>query len=101
MNFKVFVCKHLFKIISLQETLTTPRRPVILKSDRETSTKDSVKIKDEKEKQPTIILKTREQSTPKDERPTSPKSMGTESESTQPSKIAHNENKEKKGIYSG
>lgn len=75
-----------------------PRRPVILKSDRENSTKDSLKVKDDKEKPPTIILKTREQSTPKDERPTSPKSLGTEAEPTQPSKIAQNENKEKKGI---
>lgn len=75
---------------------------MILKSDRET-VKDQTKEKQEKEKQPTIILKTREQSTPKEERPQSPKIIKTstcESEG-QPSKIAHNENKEKKniGIY--
>lgn len=70
-----------------------PRRPVILKSDREV-TKDPPKEKTEREKQPTIMIKTREPSTPKDNRPNSPKT-GQESE-VQPNKIAQNENKEKK-----
>ncbi|CAH0726977.1 unnamed protein product, partial [Brenthis ino] len=79
----------------IKDASSTPRRPVILKSERDIS-KDTTKEKNEKEKQPTIILKTREQSTPKEERSISPKSLGAESEATQPSKIAHNENKEKK-----
>lgn len=81
---------------NLQEPIATPRRPVILKSDREIP-KDQMKEKIEKEKQPTIILKTREQSTPKDERPVSPKSQ-TDIENLHPSKIAQNE-KEKKGLF--
>ncbi|CAG9135889.1 unnamed protein product [Plutella xylostella] len=79
-----------------KETVT-PRRPVILKSDRE-APKDQVKEKPEKEKQPTIILKTREQSAPKDDRPSSPKGQSMESDIGQPCKIAQNENKEKKII---
>lgn len=44
-----------------------------------------------------MILKTREQSTPKEDRPQSPKSSKTVSdEGPVPSKIAHNENKEKR-----
>ncbi|CAB3255608.1 unnamed protein product [Arctia plantaginis] len=85
------------KVFAVKES--APRRPVILKSDRET-VKDQSKEKQEKEKQPTIILKTREQSTPKEERPQSPKIIKTstcESEG-QPCKIAQNENKEKKNI---
>lgn len=71
---------------------------MILKSDRET-TKDPSKEKQEKEKQPTIILKTREQSAPKEERPQSPKIVrSSEQEGPHPSKIAQNENKEKKNI---
>ncbi|XP_045451849.1 protein SMG9-like [Melitaea cinxia] len=81
------------KIITTKEAIITSRRPVILKSDREIP-KDQMKEKIEKEKQPTIILKTREQSTPKDERPVSPKSQ-TEFENLHSSKIAQNE-KEKK-----
>lgn len=86
----------------LQEP-TTPRRPVILKSERDNSNKEATKEK-EKEKQPTIILKTREQSTPKDEIPQSPKISKTsnlEAEGPHPSKIVQNENKEKKtiGVY--
>lgn len=73
---------------------STLRRPVILKSDRDTS-KDASKEKQEKEKQPTIILKTREQSTPKEERPTSPKTSKINDDGPVPSKIAQNENKEK------
>ncbi|XP_037873055.1 nonsense-mediated mRNA decay factor SMG9 [Bombyx mori] len=79
---------------------TTPRRPVILKSERDNSNKEATKEK-EKEKQPTIILKTREQSTPKDEIPQSPKISKTsnlEAEGPHPSKIVQNENKEKKTI---
>ncbi|XP_045773885.1 protein SMG9-like [Maniola jurtina] len=76
------------------ETTTTPRRPVILKSDRDVS-KDQPKEKSEKEK-PTIILKTREHSAPKDDRPMSPRSQVTDVEGPQPSKIAQNENKERK-----
>lgn len=77
----------------LQE-YSTPR-PVILKSDRES--REHAKEKQEKEKQPTIILKTREQSTPKEDRPRSPKSSKPlAEESTIPSKIAQNENKEKR-----
>lgn len=85
------------KIFTPKET-TTPRRPMILKSDRETA-KDPSKEKQEKEKQPTIILKTREQSTPKEERPLSPKTAKTstsEGDGPHPCKIAQNENKEKK-----
>ncbi|XP_028179127.1 protein SMG9-like isoform X1 [Ostrinia furnacalis] len=77
---------------------TTTRRPVILKSDRDPP-KEQPKEKPEREKQPTIILKTREQSTSKEERPLSPKSIKSptsENDGIQPSKIAHNENKEKK-----
>ncbi|CAH2090306.1 unnamed protein product [Euphydryas editha] len=81
------------KIITTKESITTPRRPVILKSDREIP-KDQTKEKLEKEKQPTIILKTREQSTSKEERPVSPKSQA-DIESPHPSKIAQND-KEKK-----
>lgn len=69
-----------------------------MKSDRE-SIKDQTKDKQEKEKQPTIILKTREQSTPKEERPQSPKTIRTsasEADGPHPCKIAQNENKEKK-----
>ncbi|CAH2258921.1 jg12583 [Pararge aegeria aegeria] len=77
------------------ESSATPRRPVILKSDRDVS-KDQPKEKSEKEKPPTIILKTREHSTPKDERPASPRSQGNDVEGTQPSKIAQNESKERK-----
>lgn len=90
------------KVFTAKES-TTPRRPVILKSDRGESSKDQpVKEKQEKEKQPTIILKTREQSTPKEERPHSPKSIKistSESDGHPPihiHKIAQNENKEKK-----
>ncbi|XP_026731017.1 protein SMG9-like [Trichoplusia ni] len=86
------------KIFAPKEA-TTPRRPVILKSDRDT-TKDPSKEKPEKEKQPTIILKTREQSTPKEERPQSPKtikSSTSEGDGPNPCKIAQNESKEKKG----
>ncbi|CAH2041489.1 unnamed protein product, partial [Iphiclides podalirius] len=84
------------KILFTKETITT-RRPVILKSDRET-TKDQNKEKLEKEKQPTIILKTREQSTPKEDRPQSPKAQSSESDGYHPNKIAQNENKDKKII---
>lgn len=52
----------------------------------------------EKEKQPTIILKTREQSTPKEDRPQSPKPHTSESDGYHPNKTAQNENKEKKII---
>ncbi|XP_013191537.1 nonsense-mediated mRNA decay factor SMG9 [Amyelois transitella] len=82
------------KVLPSKET--TPRRPVILKSDREA--KELPKEK-EKEKPPTIILKTREQSNPKDERPQSPKAIKTpmaEGDGPHPCKIAQNENKEKK-----
>ncbi|CAH2982815.1 unnamed protein product [Chilo suppressalis] len=85
------------KVFTSKETLT-PRRPVILKSDRDVS-KDQTKEKQEKEKAPTIILKTREQSAPKDDRPVSPKTLKSstsEIEGIHPSKIAQNENKEKK-----
>ncbi|XP_068627600.1 nonsense-mediated mRNA decay factor SMG9 isoform X2 [Battus philenor] len=75
------------------------RRPVILKSDRET-TKDQIKDKQEKEKPPTIILKTREQSTPKDDRPQSPKPQSSEGDGYHPQRIAQNENKDKKIIES-
>ncbi|XP_026494638.1 nonsense-mediated mRNA decay factor SMG9-like [Vanessa tameamea] len=81
------------KIITTKESITTPRRPVILKSDRDVP-KDQSKEKNEKDKPPTIILKTREQSTPKEERPLSPKSQA-DIESPHPSKITQNE-KEKK-----
>lgn len=67
-----------------------------MKSDRD-STKEPPKEK-EREKPPTIILKTREQSAPKEERPLSPNVQPSESEGPQPSKIAQNENKEKKTI---
>ncbi|XP_053608359.1 nonsense-mediated mRNA decay factor SMG9-like isoform X2 [Plodia interpunctella] len=83
------------KVFPNKET-TTPRRPVILKSDRET--KEQPKEK-EKEKPPTIILKTREQSAPKDDRPLSPKTIKTptaEGDGPHPCKIAQNENKDKK-----
>ncbi|XP_059062121.1 nonsense-mediated mRNA decay factor SMG9 [Achroia grisella] len=75
---------------------TIPRRPVILKSDRDT-TKEQAKEKPEKEKQPTIILKTREQSVIKDDRPVSPKNVAS-STSDEPhfSKIVQNEHKDKK-----
>lgn len=81
----------------MQES-TTPRRPVILKSDRGEPSKDQAKEKQEKEKQPTIILKTREQSAPKEERPQSPKKTSTSESDGHQSihKIAQNENKEKK-----
>ncbi|KAJ0176162.1 hypothetical protein K1T71_008336 [Dendrolimus kikuchii] len=77
------------------------RRPVILKSDRDTS-KEQSKDKPEKEKQPTIILKTREQSTPKEDRPVSPKTLKspTADDGPHPCKIAQNENKEKKNSES-
>ncbi|XP_047533724.1 nonsense-mediated mRNA decay factor SMG9-like [Vanessa atalanta] len=81
------------KIITTKESITTPRRPVILKSDRDVP-KDQSKEKNEKDKPPTFILKTREQSTPKEERPLSPKSQA-DIESPHPSKITQNE-KEKK-----
>ncbi|KAL4711166.1 hypothetical protein ACJJTC_009537 [Scirpophaga incertulas] len=89
------------KIYTAKEQLS-PRRPIILKSDRD-STRDQVKEKSEKDKdkplQPTIILKTREQSTPKDERPHSPKSFKktptSEGDTVHP-KIVHNEYKERK-----
>ncbi|CAK1543061.1 unnamed protein product [Leptosia nina] len=71
--------------------IATPKRPVILKSEREVKEKD----KTEKEKQPTIILKTREQSTPKEDRPISPKTQAAD-DSHQPCKIAQNESKEKR-----
>ncbi|XP_052742185.1 nonsense-mediated mRNA decay factor SMG9 isoform X2 [Bicyclus anynana] len=77
------------------ETSSVARRPVILKSDRD-GPKDQSKEKNEKEKPPTIILKTREQSTPKEDRPVSPRSQSTDAEGPQPSKIAQNENKERK-----
>lgn len=67
-----------------------------MKSDRDAS-KDLIKGNQEKEKQPTIILKTREQSTPKEDRPISPKSQTIDADGIYPSKIAQNENKEKKG----
>lgn len=74
---------------------SAPRRAVILKSDRDT--KEQSKEKTEKEKQPTIILKTREQSTPKEDRPQSPKSSKPISDDGPvPCKIAHNGNKEKR-----
>ncbi|XP_063385175.1 nonsense-mediated mRNA decay factor SMG9-like [Cydia fagiglandana] len=82
------------KKIFLSKESSAPKRPVILKSDRDT-TKDPPK---EKEKPPTIILKTREQSAPKEERPLSPNVQAAENEGPQPSKIAQNENKEKKTI---
>ncbi|PZC75353.1 hypothetical protein B5X24_HaOG206448 [Helicoverpa armigera] len=86
------------KIFTSKES-ATPRRPVILKSDRET-VKDQTKEKPEKEKQPTIILKTREQSAPKEERPQSPRTIknSTSDDCPHPCKIAQNENKEKKNI---
>lgn len=85
-----------YVVFSFQES-TTPRRPVILKAERE-APKEQAKEKPEKEKQPTIILKTREQSAPKEERPHSPKTKTlSEGEGTHPCKIAQNENKEKKG----
>lgn len=80
------------------QDLATPRRPVILKSDREAPKEPT---KEKQEIQPTIILKTREQSTPKEERPQSPKTSKTQSleaDSPHISKIAQNENKEKKTI---
>ncbi|KOB64522.1 Protein SMG9, partial [Operophtera brumata] len=71
------------------------RRALILKSDRDT--KEQVKEKPEKEKQPTIILKTREQSTPKEDRPQSPKaSKPLTDDGPVPCKIAYNGNKEKR-----
>lgn len=85
------------KIIYLQDPVT-PRRPVILKSDREAPKEVP---KEKQEIQPTIILKTREQSAPKEERPQSPKTLKTQSSETDGphiSKIAQNENKEKKTI---
>ncbi|KAL0878539.1 hypothetical protein ABMA27_003627 [Loxostege sticticalis] len=85
------------KKVFIPKESTTPRRPVILKSDRDTA-KEQTKEKPV-EKQPTIILKTREQSTPKEERPQSPKTIKTlssEGDGIHPSKIAHNDNKEKK-----
>lgn len=68
-----------------------------MKSERDTS-KEQSKDKTEKEKQPTIILKTREQSTPKEERPVSPKTLKSTitDDGPHPCKIAQNENKEKK-----
>ncbi|XP_050343997.1 nonsense-mediated mRNA decay factor SMG9-like [Nymphalis io] len=81
------------KIITTKDPISTPRRPVILKSDREVP-KDQSKEKNEKDKPPTIILKTREQSTPKEERPLSPKSQA-DTENPHPSKITQND-KEKK-----
>ncbi|KAI5646353.1 protein SMG9 [Phthorimaea operculella] len=81
------------KVFGSKDT-TTPRRPVILKSDRETSKEPS---KEKQEVQPTFILKTREQSTPKEERANEP-TLKTPSDGDGPqiSKIAQNENKEKK-----
>ncbi|XP_047508380.1 nonsense-mediated mRNA decay factor SMG9-like [Pieris napi] len=83
------------KVIMTKDVVSvaTPKRPVILKSDRET--KEQNKDKVEKEKQPTILIKTREQSTPKEERPVSPKSHVSD-DTQQPCKIAQNEAKEKK-----
>ncbi|XP_049874848.1 nonsense-mediated mRNA decay factor SMG9-like [Pectinophora gossypiella] len=83
------------KKVFMSKESTTPRRPVILKSDREASKEPS---KEKQEIQPTIILKTREQSAPKEDRPQSPKNVKSTSESDGPhiSKIAQNENKEKK-----
>ncbi|VVC94438.1 unnamed protein product [Leptidea sinapis] len=79
------------KVLSIKDNTTLAhKRPVILKSERDT--KDTGK---DKEKQPTIILKTREQSAPKDERPVSPKTPAAE-EGQNISKIAQNESKEKK-----
>ncbi|XP_026330791.1 protein SMG9-like [Hyposmocoma kahamanoa] len=86
------------KKVFASKDLATPRRPVILKSDRETPKEPA---KEKQEIQPTIILKTREQSTPKEERPLSPKTLKAQSlEADGPhiSKIAQNENKEKKTI---
>ncbi|XP_026752531.2 nonsense-mediated mRNA decay factor SMG9-like [Galleria mellonella] len=75
---------------------TIPRRPVILKSDREVP-KEQYKDKPEKEKQPTIILKTREQSAAKEDRPVSPKNQVTPtSDEPHISKIVQNEHKDKK-----
>ncbi|KAJ2951810.1 hypothetical protein O0L34_g13973 [Tuta absoluta] len=81
------------KVFGAKDT-ATPRRPVILKSDRETPKEPS---KEKQEIQPTFILKTREQSTPKEERTNEP-SLKTPSDGDGPqiSKIAQNENKEKK-----
>lgn len=88
------------KKVFISKESPTPRRPVILKSDRDIS-KEQSKEKSEKEKQPTIILKTREQSTPKEERPQSPKTLKTPTsdlENPYPCKIVQNENKEKKSL---
>ncbi|CAG4996544.1 unnamed protein product [Parnassius apollo] len=82
------------KILFSKDAIT--RRPMILKSDRDV-TKDQNKDKLEKEKQPTIILKTREQSTPKEDRPQSPKTYTSEGDGYYPNKIAQNENKDKRG----
>ncbi|KPI92599.1 Protein SMG9 [Papilio xuthus] len=77
------------------------RRPMILKSDRDRGpSQDQNKDKQEKEKQPTIILKTREQNAPREERPQSPKAQTSESDGYHPQKIAQNENKDKKIVES-
>ncbi|XP_045536869.1 protein SMG9 [Papilio machaon] len=85
------------KILFTKEAAT--RRPMILKSDREV-VKEQNKDKQEKEKQPTIILKTREQNAPKEERPQSPKAQTSEGDGYHPQKIAQNENKDKKIVES-
>ncbi|KAG6440984.1 hypothetical protein O3G_MSEX001590 [Manduca sexta] len=88
------------KKIFISKETTTPRRPMILKSDRDASKEQSKEKEKEKQPtQPTIILKTREQSAPKEERPHSPKSLKTptsDGEGLHPCKIAQNENKDKK-----
>lgn len=86
---------------------TAPRRPVLLKSDRDSSKetkREEQKEKVEKEKQPTILIKHRETSIAKehDARAQSPKKSSSkeseiETQIIQPSKIVQNENKEKKG----
>ncbi|XP_072931261.1 nonsense-mediated mRNA decay factor SMG9 [Epargyreus clarus] len=77
------------KVIITKDSVT-PRKPVILKSDRES--KEQPKVEKEK---PTIILKTREQSAPKEDRPQSPKPQTSET-GPHPCKIAHNDHKDKK-----
>ena len=102
-NFLTRLNEPLTSLITQEST--APRRPMILKSDRGESSKDQAKDKLEKEKQPTIILKTREQSAPKEDRPQSPKSIKTSTSESDghPSihKIAQNENKEKKSTGNG
>ncbi|XP_013136250.1 PREDICTED: protein SMG9 [Papilio polytes] len=87
------------KKILFTKVETATKRPMILKSDREV-VKDQNKDKQEKEKQPTIILKTREQSATKEERPQSPKAQTSESDGYHPQKIAQNEHKDKKNTES-